>query len=149
MTANAFLDTNVLLYAISQDPVERPKSERANRLLRRTDLGISAQVLGEFYRVSTHPKKSFKLTHQQAFDAIAIWTQMPVTPVEASTVQKALDNVRTYKIQYFDALILAAATEMGCRVVFIEDLNSGQHYGSVLALNPFDPATPLTAGESK
>ena len=73
MIANAFLDTNVLLYAIRQDPTERLKSERANRLLRRIDLGISAQVLGEFYRSSTDRKKNFRLSHKQAVAFIKVW----------------------------------------------------------------------------
>ena len=145
MIANAFLDTNVLLYAISQDPTERLKSERANRLLRRIDLGISAQVLGEFYRSSTDRKKNFRLSHEQAVAFIKVWIKMPVVSVETSTVERALGYVSLYGIAYFDALILAAATEMGCRTLFTEDLNSGQQYGSVLALNPFDPATSLDA----
>jgi predicted nucleic acid-binding protein len=44
-----FADTNVLLYAISKKPSERAKAVRAREILRSRDLGVSVQVLQEFY----------------------------------------------------------------------------------------------------
>ena len=44
-----FVDTNILLYAISQDPAEQDKAKSANEILSGRDLALSAQVLQEFY----------------------------------------------------------------------------------------------------
>ena len=49
MSVDAFLDTNVLIYAVSSDPAEAPKKEIALELIDNTDFGLSAQVLQEFY----------------------------------------------------------------------------------------------------
>jgi len=61
-----FVDTNVLLYAISRDPDERARAARANELLSARDLGLSVQVLQEFYVQATRETRADRLTHQQA-----------------------------------------------------------------------------------
>ena len=48
-----FVDTNILLYAISRDPAEQDKAKRANEILSGADLGLSVQVLQEFYVQAT------------------------------------------------------------------------------------------------
>jgi predicted nucleic acid-binding protein len=60
-----FVDTNVLLYAVSNAPAERLKSAEARRIVRNEDIALSAQVLQEFYWVSTRPNK-LALTHDEA-----------------------------------------------------------------------------------
>ena len=42
-----------------------------------------------------------------------------------------------WHVGFYDALMIAAANKMGCATVFTEDLNSGQKYGNVTAVNPF------------
>lgn len=143
MTANSFVDTNVLLYAISNDPAQVQRSGRANDLLRRPDLGISTQVLSEFYVNSTNPKKTFRLKHEEAVAAIEVWKQMVVQPVTVEVVVRALGIKGRYQISYWDALIIASARQLGCRTVFTEDLNHTQYYDGVQVLNPFDPTTRL------
>ncbi len=44
-TTVRFIDTNVLLYAISRDPAEQDKAKRANDILADRDLALSVQVL--------------------------------------------------------------------------------------------------------
>ena len=65
MTAR-FVDTNVLLYAISRDPQESYKADIANEILSAGDLALSVQVLQEFYVQATRPSRSDRLTHEQA-----------------------------------------------------------------------------------
>ena len=48
-----------------------------------------------------------------------------------------MENVEQYRISFWDALIVAAAQSGGAELLFTEDLNDGQQYGSVLARNPF------------
>jgi len=43
---------------------------------------------------------------------------------------------RRYHISWWDAIVNSAA-ELGCSVLWTEDLSSGQRYGMVTARNPF------------
>ncbi len=42
-----------------------------------------------------------------------------------------------HEISYWDGAIIAAAESLGASILYTEDLNHGQHYGSVRAVNPF------------
>lgn len=84
MNAEAFVDTNVLLYAISSDPGEAAKANRAREILAREDFGVSAQVLQEFF-VNATKKIAEPLSDQEALDFIEIIGQVPVVPVSPET----------------------------------------------------------------
>ena len=71
-----FIDTNVLLYAISRDAAEQDKAKRASDLLADHDLALSVQVLQEFYVQATRAsrpdpsptsRRSGSLSHSAAF----------------------------------------------------------------------------------
>jgi predicted nucleic acid-binding protein len=51
--------------------------------------------------------------------------------VEAMTLN------RRYSISWYDSLIVAAASESQCRVLYSEDLQDGQCFGGLKAQNPF------------
>ena len=61
-----FIDTNILLYAISRDPAEQDKANRANDILADHDLGLSVQVLQEFYVQATRASRPDAIGHSQA-----------------------------------------------------------------------------------
>ena len=42
-----------------------------------------------------------------------------------------------WQVGFYDALMIAAANRAGCSTIFTEDLNNGQKYGNVTAVNPF------------
>jgi predicted nucleic acid-binding protein len=63
--------------------------------------------------------------------------QHPFTPVDVSLVRAGIFLSRRYRIAYWDAALLAAAQRLGAPVFYTEDLNHGQMYGSVRAINPF------------
>jgi predicted nucleic acid-binding protein len=73
-----FVDANVLLYAASTAPDERPKMERARAILDDEDLAVSVQVLQEFYVQATHRSRDERLTHDQAIALIESWLRFPV-----------------------------------------------------------------------
>jgi predicted nucleic acid-binding protein len=56
-----FVDTNILLYAVSNVPEESSKSRVALDLLESDDLCLSIQVLQEFYVQATQPPGSDRL----------------------------------------------------------------------------------------
>ena len=61
-----FVDTNVLLYAISRDPAEQDKAKRANDILADRDVVLSVQVLQEFYVQATRANRADAISHRQA-----------------------------------------------------------------------------------
>ena len=76
-----FVDTNVLLYAVSAESEESGKRDRAIALLQESDLAISVQVLQEFYHQATRPGRPATLTPEQALRFIQAIDGFPVQPV--------------------------------------------------------------------
>ncbi|MBI4868162.1 MAG: PIN domain-containing protein [Candidatus Wallbacteria bacterium] len=136
-TAAEFVDTNVLLYAVSTVPAERKKAERARSLLDRDDLSLSVQVLQEFYVQATRATKPARLSHEQASQLIESFLRFPVQEMTVGVMQAALATARRFKISYWDAAIVEAARAIGCSVILSEDLSDGQDYGGVRVRNPF------------
>ncbi len=132
-----FADTNVLLYAISRDPEEQTKAARANDLLSTRDIGLSVQVLQEFYVQATRETREDRLTHAQAATLIDSFRRFPVQETTLSMVLSALSTRQRFDISYWDAAILEAARALGCEVVLSEDLSDGQDYAGVRVENPF------------
>ncbi|MCY4628188.1 MAG: PIN domain-containing protein [Acidobacteria bacterium] len=136
MRADSFLDTNILVYAVSGDPDEAAKTARALELIGAADFGISAQVLQEFY-VTVVRKIARPLAPAEALEWVEQFARFPCYPVGADTVQLGTEISEMYRISYWDGAILAAAQALGARTLFTEDLNDGQDYGGIRAVNPF------------
>lgn len=132
-----FADTNVLLYAISRDPVEAAKAARARELLTSRDLGLSVQVLQEFYVQATRGSRDDALTHEQAAALVESFQRFPVQEITLGVMRAAMATSHETRISYWDAAILEAARTLGCQTVLSEDLNDGQDYGGVRVENPF------------
>lgn len=136
MTAMFFLDTNIVVYAASRADEDRAKREVARELLIRPGVGISAQVLQEFYSAAV-TKSRLQITHDEALAVIRSLAVFPVLPITIELVQNAIDARARYGISYWDAAIITAAKQMGCGTVYSEDLNAGQNYDGVIVVNPF------------
>ena len=132
-----FIDTNVLLYAISRDREERDKAQRANEILATRDIALSVQVLQEFYVQATRKSRSDPLTHQQAVELVESFMRFPVAPITAGLMLTAFATHRRFGISYWDAAILEAARSLSCEVVLSEDLSDGHDYAGVQVENPF------------
>ena len=144
MKAAYFIDTNILLYRASTVEAERPKRQIAETLLRRPDIGLSAQVLAEFYHNAVN-KPGLRLPPGTARAIVEALTTLPVVPITAEIVLTAIRLRDRYQISYWDAAILAAARELSAPTVLSEDLNHGQIYEGITVLNPFLPGTALPA----
>lgn len=134
-----FLDSNVLLYAISPAPDEAPKRAIAERIVMEADWALSAQVLQEFYVNAIRPAPSAPaLTPLLASEYLQLLlADHPCQPIDADLVMHAQRLHQRYRIQWWDAPILAAAKRLGCSHVLSEDLAQGQSYDGVTVLNPF------------
>ena len=132
-----FLDTNVLLYAISQTPAEAGKTARALALLDADDWALSVQVVQEFYVQATRSTKPNRIPHDQAVALIEAWLRFRVQELTIPILLAALRTKARYQLSYWDAAIIEAARAAGCRELYSEDLNAGQDYDGVRVVNPF------------
>jgi predicted nucleic acid-binding protein len=132
-----FVDTNVLLYAISRDPQETTKATRANELLSSRDVGLSVQVLQEFYVQATRDSRPDRLPHEQATALIDSFRRFPVQETTVEVMLAATSTRHRFGISYWDAAILEAARTLGCEIVLSEDLSDSQDYAGVRVENPF------------
>jgi predicted nucleic acid-binding protein len=132
-----FVDTNVLLYAVSRDPEERDKARRANAILAARDLAVSVQVLQEFYVQATRESRSDPLDHEQAAKLVESFMRFPVQPITTEVMLAAMATRHRFGISYWDAAVLEAARSVGCLVVLSEDLSDGEDYAGVRVENPF------------
>ncbi len=136
MTAIAFIDTNVLLYAGSNAAADQPKRAIARQLLAQVQPVFSAQVLQEFYSAAV-TKQRLLMTHDEAVAVLQSLASFPVCPISRDLVMQAIDCKQRFQISYWDAAIIAAARHLGCLSVYSEDLNHGQQYDGVQIVNPF------------
>ncbi len=132
-----FVDTNVLLYAISRDPSERAKAARANALLNEHDLALSIQVLQEFYVQATRSSRLDALTAEQASLLVESFLRFEVAHVTVGVMRAAIAAQRRFQISYWAAAIIEAARALDCAIVLSEDLADGQDYDGVRVSNPF------------
>jgi predicted nucleic acid-binding protein len=132
-----FVDTNVLLYAISRDPQEHDKADRANEILGARDVALSVQVLQEFYVQATRDTRPDRLTHEQAVMLVESLLRFPVAPTTADLVLASMATRVRFGISYWDAAILEAGRSLGCSTVLSEDLSDGEDYAGVRVENPF------------
>lgn len=132
-----FVDTNVLLYGVSRDPEERDKAARANEILTARDLGLSVQVLQEFYVQAIRESRTDALTHDQAFELVESFMRFPVQAMTTGVMRAAMSTRQRFGISYWDAAIIEASRRLGCDVVLSEDLSDDQDYDGVRVENPF------------
>ncbi len=136
MVIERFLDTNILLYGYDLDAVAKrgialALIEDGWHLLGRT--AISVQVLQEFH-------VNFTRRGHPASEAATLTGDFSLWPVIDNTLalfRLGLSLQSRWQLSLWDAMILAAAQTCGARELLTEDLNHGQNYGSVRAINPF------------
>lgn len=134
--ATAFVDTNVLVYAAEERLPSPRKTVIARELLLQRGLVISVQVLNEFVANARHPRK-LAFSPEQEDDWLVRFLQFGIAPLTLETFLTAKRLHRSHRISHWDSLILASATEMGCAIVYSEDLSHGQRFGEVQVVNPF------------
>ena len=136
MRVECFLDTNVLVYAISSAEADTDRKEQALDLVARADFGLSAQVLQEFY-VTVTRKIRKPLAPERAVELMDEYRAFPTVPTDYPLIVTGVELSVRYGISYWDGAIIAAAEALEASTLYTEDLNDGQLYGSVRAVNPF------------
>jgi len=130
-----FIDSNVIIYSYSNSEIEKQKIAR--RIVKENYTVISTQVLQEM--CNTLGRKymldysSIKDTLQECINSInEIYTN------HQHTILKACDIAKRYNFSFYDSLIISAALESNCDILYSEDLQHNQIIDDVLTIiNPF------------
>ncbi len=137
------LDTNILAYAEGvNDTVRREAVLTLLRHLPEESALIPVQVLGELFNVLVRKGGRSKM---QAREALLGWSDSFQTiPTSFDIVMAAADLAADHGFSIWDAVILAAASQGGCRLLLSEDLQNGFTWGGVTVVNPLIlPQHPL------
>jgi predicted nucleic acid-binding protein len=138
MSENIFVDTNVLVYGRDlSEPEKQPQALAwMNRLWSTRTGRTSFQVLQEFY-VTVTQKIVPGLDHEAARQDVRSLLAWGPTTVDRRVVEGAWNLQDTYKLSWWDALIVSAALLARCRYLLTEDLQEGQELETPVVLNPF------------
>jgi predicted nucleic acid-binding protein len=133
MPAKDFLDTDVLIYAVAKNDARASKAEA---LLASGGM-VSVQSLNEFVSVARRKLGMSWKEVKEFLELIGILCPKPV-PVSVETHKVALVIAEKYGYGIYDALLVSAAIEAGCKTLYSEDLQDGQVINRQLTIrNPF------------
>ena len=133
-----FLDTNILVYVADiRDPHKQRIAENLVAVaLDSGDFIISEQVLNEFSSIAL---SKLKISKDAIKEYLKFFREMAIVPFPENAAERGLDIAERYQLQFYDSLLLATAEANGCSEFISEDLNDGQIYCGMTAVNPFKP----------
>jgi predicted nucleic acid-binding protein len=148
MSAKYFIDTNIFVYSF--DKGQLLKRERALALIQdslKTGMGmISTQVIQEFLNVATQKfAVPMNLNDAREYLRLVLNPLCQIYP-NLALYESCLELQAETRYSFYDALILAAALQGGCDVLYTEDLQDGQEVRGVKIVNPYrsdEPAEPV------
>jgi predicted nucleic acid-binding protein len=134
----AFVDTNVLVYALAADDDARaPLAQQLLRRLMQTQmLRLSTQVLQELFVTITR-KVATPLPASQAIRYLDQLAVFPVLAPDYPAVRDAAELSASAKLSFWDALVVISASRSGAQRLYSEDFNEGQTFMGVRVVNPF------------
>ena len=132
-----FFDSNILIYSV--DERDSLKHKIAIDLINKAIQGkigiISTQSLQEFFAVTT---KKLNVTKEAAKEYIDFFADnIPVSQVSLSNIYNAIDISIQTQFSFWDSLIVSAAHDSGCVIVYSEDMSHNQLVNGVKIINPF------------
>jgi predicted nucleic acid-binding protein len=128
---SVFFDTNILVYA--QQAGE--KADRARALFAGGGK-LSVQVLNEFTSVARRKQdKDWREIADALSDVLMIVDPPLALTLDLHTTARSL--AEDHRLSFYDALIVAAAIEGGCEILYSEDLQHGRNFGGLAIVNPF------------
>lgn len=133
----AFLDSNVLVYAADRtDPAKNAKAVSVVQaaLRNRPDYALSVQTLTEFANVAL---RKLSLPPDAVLDFLRAFRAIGTVVPDNELVSRGVEIKALYGIQFYDAMMVAAAERAEADEIWTEDLGDGQRYAGVLAWNPF------------
>jgi len=133
MPVRDFFDTNILIYAVGKNDPRAPQAEA----LLASGGRVSVQSLNEFASVARRKLGMSWKEVRELLDQFCILCPDPVS-VSIETHKSAVAIAEKYGYGIYDALIVAAALEVGCKTLYSEDFQDGQNINRRLTVrNPF------------
>jgi predicted nucleic acid-binding protein len=131
-----FIDTNVFVYFVDRRDMRKQTIARSliASALGSQQYSITWQVLNEFGNVAL---SKLAMTEDEVCIYVSRFRNIRMQMPKPEWTERALMIRKQYGIQFYDALIVAAAEASGCDEILTEDLNDGQVYCGVKAVNPF------------
>jgi len=128
------LDTNILIY-LHDENEESYKRKKANELIASGPI-ISPQVISEYLNVCN---KRLKMTKQDCLDSLMAWLPYcELTSLEPAVYNNAIDLIKKYQFQMFDAIIVASSLLSDCTILYSEDMQHDLIIDKQLKIvNPF------------
>lgn len=143
MTGPYFVDTNVLVYARdASEPKKQLQARNWLTFLWQTHQGrLSIQVLQEYYQVVTRRLRP-GLDPDTARDDIRDLMAWQPKILDLPVLEQAWIAEARFQLSWWDALIVGAAQQLGCRFLLSEDLQDGQDLDGLIIANPFTQTAP-------
>jgi predicted nucleic acid-binding protein len=139
MSGKVFLDTNLFIYSFDdRDPLKRSMARELIRTVTLDGTGvISYQVVQEFFNVVL-----VKIPNKMRPEDAPLFLASAFRPLLAvhSSVALFADAMRLkerFRLSWYDSLIVAAAQQANCKILYTEDLQHNQRFDDVLVQNPF------------
>jgi predicted nucleic acid-binding protein len=132
MSAKPFIDTNILIYAFASND---SRSEKAEAILGAGGI-VSVQVLNEFVNVSRRKQRRDWDEIREILSVLKALIDPPL-PVTMEIHEAAIEIARDRGFHFYDSLIVSAAMQAGCSILYSEDLQHGQSIGHLTVHNPF------------
>jgi predicted nucleic acid-binding protein len=134
-----FIDTNIFVYA--QDQSDEAKTKVSQELITKLLLDkqgfISTQVIQEFCNVflkkAEKPLQPNDIT--EVIDSLLV-PMLAHTP-DSSFYKRAINIYSKHSLSFYDSLIVQAAIDLKCELLYSEDMQNGARYNGVIVINPF------------
>jgi predicted nucleic acid-binding protein len=136
LSAEVFLDANLLIYACSRADEDAEKRTRVQKLILNTRFALSTQVIQEFIANALR-KKQLGITEVGIDATLELASKVPVQPVTLELIIKAVILRRRFQVSHWDSTIVAAAQALGCTTLYSEDFSHGQDFDGLRVINPF------------
>ncbi len=134
MIDKTFIDTNILVYLSSNDEIKKDIATKF--LYKLSNAVISTQVLGEFSNVAIRKKI---LTSDKLIEYLKHFERsFEVTVITEKTIISAIKIKEKYKFSFWDSMIISAALQANCNILYSEDMHHNQIIEQKLTIvNPF------------
>jgi predicted nucleic acid-binding protein len=139
MSARFFLDTNILVYSFDASSPAKQKKARdlIDRALSTRGGLISYQVVQEFLNVALRKFETPLTPHEGRSYLEQVLAPLCEVFPTMRLYQRALDLKNEMNIHFYDALVIASASEAGCKILYTEDLQHDQRVVGLVIQNPF------------
>jgi predicted nucleic acid-binding protein len=127
-----FIDTNILIYLLSDDPTKADQAERVVRLGGK----VSVQVLNEMTNIM---HRKIAMSWAEINEVIAIVQSLcKIEPLTLDVHNRGRSIAKRYGFSVYDSMIVASALLAGCKTLYSEDMQHGQVLEQQLRVcNPF------------